>query len=507
MLEQEIKLFVPPAARAAVRGRLAKLPGPRRVRMRAMYFDTVDRGLARQRAAVRLRLEGRQWVQTFKMAGPDAVSRLELNHPRPGPELDLSVYAGTPAEAVFAQLEGELILRYETDVMRLVREIRVRRTNIEIAYDVGVVKAGRFSAGIDEIEFERTAGWLDGVFHVAADWCAQHGLVLDARSKAERGDALARAEAVVAAAAPEDQADVERAEQARLGASVGAEKFALEPDVSAPDALARICHAAFDQIVRNAVLIATVPGDPVEHVHQLRVGIRRLRSAWRFFRGWAELPPASVEEGAKRYFAAFGEARDADVMDGTVLPLLERAGMPALPRRNDAQPVPATSLVVDPGFQTWMLDLLHWISQPPMPVAASASAGEAPPLVTLAARRLRKWHRELVRDGQHFTDLPEEDQHTLRKEAKRLRYALGFVRSLFDAERTRAYLKALSALQDLLGELNDLAVARPHFLTRAHGEPPAWFAVGWIAARSETLAIQAEAALHELGRTKPFWKV
>ncbi|MBU4612140.1 CHAD domain-containing protein [Achromobacter sp. GG226] len=505
MLEQEIKLFVPPAARAAVRASLAKLPGPRRVRMRAMYFDTVDRGLARQRAAVRLRQEGRQWVQTFKMAGADAVSRLELNHDRPGPELDLSVYAGTPAEAVFAQLQSELILRYETDVMRLVREIRVRRTNIEIAYDVGVVKAGRFSAGIDEIEFERTAGWLDGVFHVAADWSAQHGLVLDARSKAERGDALARAEATVMAAAPEDQGEAEQAELARLGLPVGAEKFALDADVGAPEALARICLAAYDQIVRNAVLIATVPGDAAEHVHQLRVGIRRLRSAWRFFRGWAELPPAAVEEGAKRYFAAFGEARDADVMDGTVLPMLERAGMPPLPRRNDAQPVPATSLVVDPGFQTWMLELLQWISQPPR-LPAAAEGTEAAPLVSLAARRLRKWHRELVRDGAGFTALPEEQQHTLRKEAKRLRYALGFVRNLFDADRTKAYLKALSALQDLLGELNDLAVARPHFLTRAHGEPAAWFAVGWIAARSETLATQAEAALIELGKTKPFWK-
>ncbi len=503
MLEQEIKLFVPPAARAGLRASLAKLPGPRRVRMRAMYFDTPDRGLARQRAAVRLRLEGRQWVQTFKMAGADAVSRLELNHARPGPELDLSVYAGTPAEAVFAQLEQELVLRYETDVMRLVRDVRVRRTNIEIAYDVGVVKAGRFTAGIDEIEFERTAGWLDGVFHVATDWCAQHGLVLDARSKAERGDALANAEAAVLAAAPGAEDAVIQAEHARLGAPVGADKSALPADIGAPEALARICLTAFDQIVRNAVLIATVHGDPADHVHQLRVGIRRLRSAWRFMRGWAVMPPAAVEDGAKRYFSAFGEARDADVMNGTVLPMLERAGMPALPRRAGNAPVPATALVADPGFQTWMIDLLHWISQP---AAAPADDAAPVPLAGLAARRLRKWHRDLVRQGEDFAALPEDEQHALRKDAKRLRYALGFVRSLFDAEHTRAYLKALARLQDLLGELNDLAVARPHFLARAPGEPAAWFAVGWIAARSETLAAQAEVALKELGRTKPFWK-
>src|SRR5690606_5245877 len=104
-----------------------------------------------------------------------------------------------------------------------------------------------------------------------------------------------------------------------------------------------------------------------------------------------------------------------------------------------------------------------------------------------------------------YAELDEEARHALRKDAKRLRYGLGFTRSLFDQTRVRRTLKRLSSLQDVLGEVNDLAVARAHFLARAHAEPLAWFAVGWIAARLDALAGEAQAALAGLADTTKFW--
>ena len=50
-----------------------------------------------------------------------------MNHPRPGPVLDLSVYAGTDVEAPLAAIKGELGLRYETDVLRLLRRAHAPR--------------------------------------------------------------------------------------------------------------------------------------------------------------------------------------------------------------------------------------------------------------------------------------------------------------------------------------------------------------------------------------------
>ena len=130
MSEQELKLHVPTASRQAVL-REIKQREATRIRLHAMYFDTPERELARARIAIRLRQEGRDWVQTLKMPGINAITRIELNHPRPGPVLDLSVYAGTEVEAALAAVKGELGLRYETDVQRLLRKVRTRFGTVE----------------------------------------------------------------------------------------------------------------------------------------------------------------------------------------------------------------------------------------------------------------------------------------------------------------------------------------------------------------------------------------
>src|SRR5690606_17753621 len=193
MLEQELKLHLPAAMRQVVLKQLMQQSGPRRMRLRAMYFDTADRQLGRERAALRLRQEGRRWVQTFKMMGPDGFSRIHLNHPRRGPELDLSVYADTPAADLIGGLDGDLIVRYETDVMRLTRQVRVRTGVVELACDVGVVRAGGIEVALNELELELVRGRADALFVLAGRWQRSHGLALDLRSNAERGDKLADA--------------------------------------------------------------------------------------------------------------------------------------------------------------------------------------------------------------------------------------------------------------------------------------------------------------------------
>ncbi|XOT95272.1 CYTH domain-containing protein, partial [Alcaligenes pakistanensis] len=86
MLEQELKFFVPESARP---GLLTAFDVVRTgsITLNAIYFDTPERDLARAGIALRLRKEGEQWVQTVKLRGPDTLSRIEINHPRPGPEL------------------------------------------------------------------------------------------------------------------------------------------------------------------------------------------------------------------------------------------------------------------------------------------------------------------------------------------------------------------------------------------------------------------------------------
>src|SRR5690606_34711578 len=101
-------------------------------------------------------------------------------------------------------------------------------------------------------------GDVSAVFSQAARWLRQHALILDARSKAERGDALARAALRVQRAPLEDQASTREVEISRYWAPAMAGKVKLDSDVSPQRALAVVSGSCFDQIVRNAAMLAEV---------------------------------------------------------------------------------------------------------------------------------------------------------------------------------------------------------------------------------------------------------
>ena len=98
--------------------------------------------------------------------------------------------------------------------------------------------------------------------------------------------------------------------------------------MSPPQAMGAIAAECLDQIARNAAVLAEVDTEGVyragnsEHVHQLRVGVRRLRSAWKLFDGWIAPVPDAMLQQARAHFAAFGANRDQDVLNETVAPAL-----------------------------------------------------------------------------------------------------------------------------------------------------------------------------------------
>lgn len=330
--------------------------------------------------------------------------------------------------------------------------------------------------------------------------------MLDARSKSERGDALAQLAHDLAAAPGEadDAARATRDQQAVAGfwAPRNAGAVKLDESMTPMQAMAAVAAECVDHIARNAAVLAEVntlgvyrAGTP-EHVHQLRVGVRRLRSAWRLFDGWIADPSETLAQGARTHFSAFGMARDQDVLADTIMPLLARAGMPALPAEAAPSNDNAQSLAADRAFQGWLLELLAWsLDVPPPPALRKRLTG-----------RLRRWHLKVIDEGLRFGALELEARHELRKRVKRLRYGLSFAESLLPAARLRTYRKQLARVQDLLGEINDLAVARDYYQAALQAHPQAWFAVGWIGARLDGLTPQAQEAFDQLAHAKPFWK-
>ncbi len=548
MSEQELKLHIPHAARAGVEREL-KRGAVTRIRLRALYFDTPSRELVQARVALRLRQEGRQWVQTLKMPGEHVLSRIELNHNRPGPVLDLSVYVGTVAEAAISGITEALAVCYETDVVRHLRKVRTRQGSVEIALDTGCLRAGKIELPISEIEFELLSGKLDAVFELGRKWQRAHGLILDARSKSERGDQLALlAQKLLAIdSQPENvQIAARTAAIAQFWQPRGAVPVKLSTDMNAQQALAAITLECIDQITRNAAILAEIDTAGIckaghaEHTHQLRVGIRRLRSAWSFFNGITPLPSLELRESIKQFFSLLGGTRDDDVLNETILPVLRAAGQPPLVIAPEDNPTASQDLIpASVDFQAWLVAMLEEVLLPAThkennsihqsEAAVHTSSGHAdegssgpidariipmqpdqqPRVLTLKQAlvlKLRKWHKQVLRDGLKFDQLDIEPRHELRKRAKKLRYALQFSESLLPASRLKNYRKQLSAVQDILGEMNDLAVARERFVGLRDTQPSAWFACGWITSRLDALVLDATDAFKQLEKTETFWR-
>lgn len=313
----------------------------------------------------------------------------------------------------------------------------------------------------------------------------RHGLWLDTRSKAERGDLLARGLPYT---------------PARKAAAVR-----LQAGMTTAAARRAVLQSCAQQVLPNASQVASgLFGD--EHLHQLRVGLRRLRTALALF----DTPEASLPLAAASaaLFRALGAARDRAAIGAPLREQLEQAiaatGValvaPSLPVGEAADP---TASVRAAPAQALLLDLLAATLAPDAPADAGADA--SPPKPQLTAR-LARWHRQVSKAAGDFAALDDAARHRLRKRVKRLRYAVEFAQGLYGSRKVARYLRALSALQERLGALNDVGVALAAFRGAAADDAATVFALGWLAARRDALVADCLPAMQRFARAPRPWK-
>lgn len=465
-IEREIKLHLRRGAESA----LAAL-APSRRSVLSVYYDTSRHELRRAGIALRLRRDGRRWVQTLKAeqrSHAGLAARKEWELPVRGKALEPSAF---PREEVRSATG--------IDLDRIARRLRpvfetrfVRRSGVveldgkaraELAIDRGEIVAGTQREVIGEVELELLAGKTKALLRFAKGLA----LPLAYESKAERGYRLAAG----LAAAPR---------RWRMPA--------LAPDSPAGEAFAAIAAAALVQSGTNGAAMAS-SRDP-EYLHQLRVALRRLRSALRAFAPMLERG-RPLKRGLRRLSPVLGRARDWDVFVQNaprygVPPRLLRA---ARARRNAAR-LAAVQIVESAHFRGLLFRSLRWLERKPW-------GGTDMTLAALAPDRLEKLHARVVPRPELAS---AESRHRLRVRIKRLRYAGEFFAPAFPAAAAEAYLAPLRALQELLGELNDIAVARR--LLRELGAAPA----AHLTRRERQLIVRLARAWARFEGQRPYWR-
>lgn len=501
-MEIEFKFCIPAGRLAAVtaavrRGRYTP------IRMEARYHDTPDAALSSRSIALRLRREGDQWVQTVKALGDGPLDRHEHNVPRgaagPGgaPALLPELHAGSPAGELLvralATAAGPLAETYGTEMDRITRNVTFAGGgSAELALDTGRVVAHRGtpqekSARICELEIELKSGSVTGLALLAERWARQHGLVLSTVSKAERGERLL---------ARQWARPATKARALQWGASA--------PFLHGPTLQRAVVANCLGQILPNASEIVESAdadtGNLPEHVHQLRIGLRRLRTALRELHALAPGRFAPTWEAALQdVFQRLGGLRDREQVLRAMNAELREAGAPAslLPASTDAPGSAAADIVRTPAFQSALIELMGFSAAPAE--AGSLEDDTAAPTPKEARARLQKRVRALRNkvqaDGRRIDSLDALAQHRLRKRLKRLRYLMEFLAPTVDGDDLNGFLDSLHPALDALGRLHDERVASALYADIASKDPRAWFGVGWLAARRDRSTAACRKAL------------
>lgn len=495
MAEIELKLRGTPARLKAVLTRLQKRAvkgSVFRKNLHAVYFDTAKDDLHAKGLSFRVREEGDRFVQTLKQTPIDAeaLTRGEWSDrvAAAAPEL-LNTHSGRKLRQVWKDIR--LLPRFRTVIARTGFVISPKPgTLIEIVRDEGEIHAvGRDDdvAAVSEIEIELKKGALSAVYELALEIVAAAQVQIEPRGKSDRGYALLSPGAAIV--------------------SVKAEA----PRIHARDTLAEVLRAAarrhFAQFLAN--MAGALKRDPAS-IHQMRVSMRRLRSA---LYGARNLLPETEYEYVrlklKYLLQSLGAARDWEVLTERMSELEDEEDIEDVQRAANVQKsralVRAMDAVGSRKNTLAALEAMRWFEDLPtarygrkLKVRARDAASDI--LSDLFGRVRRR--------GRHFEEQSVGDRHRLRIAGKNLRYNVELYGALYPKPKVERFLVLLKPVQDDLGHLNDVSRARDllgELAKRSPQKAAADAVVARLEARVNAADKRARKHVANLRNAKLFW--
>jgi CHAD domain-containing protein len=432
------------------------------------YHDTSDLRLARNGVTLRYRTgeeDGPIWTLKLRVPGRDATDRDE--HEFVGGPDTVPIEA---ADLVTAFVRGAPILPVASLSTRRHRWLLCGQGDVPLAEldddDVTVLDGARVVARFRELEIESRGPDASVLRPIAVR--------------------LRRAGAVLAEPVP-------KAVRA-LGPRASAEPDVAPVRVSPRDPASVAVRAALAAGVQR-VLIHDAPTrrEDAEGLHQMRVGVRRLRSDLRTFDALLDTAWATGLREELRWLGdLLGTVRDADVelerleaVAGDLLPELEPLRECLETRREEGRRALLDGLRGERYLQ--LLDRLVDAARDPM--ATPHARGSAQDV--LPALLKRPWRRLHARADALGTAGADDEYHQVRIRAKRVRYASEAIGpALDDPDRKRigAVGVAAAKLQDLLGEMHDASVLRAdaESVLSGNDSPRLAYAVGRLVERCDS---------------------
>src|SRR5882757_5299571 len=294
--EVEIKLAVAPAALAD----LEQVPlihsceaQSKRTQEVSVYFDTDNQAVRKAGLTLRVRRIGDRYIQTIKStANGNLFERDEWESEIEDGTPDLRVARDTAlAPLLGRKFRRQLKPMFETRVQRTVYPLADEKRAIALTVDQGDISAGGRSIPLCEIELELERGTATELFDVAREITQALPAQLALKSKSQRGYELL---------------------DGKPPASIKMVAVDLDAGMSARDGFAAIGRAGLRHIIANEP--ALLRNDP-EGVHQMRVGLRRLRAAMALFADLLQDAQTAAIKGELKWLTQeLAPARELEVL-------------------------------------------------------------------------------------------------------------------------------------------------------------------------------------------------
>lgn len=242
--------------------------------------------------------------------------------------------------------------------------------------------------------------------------------------------------------------------------------FSIDKTTTLDDLIENVFFNCFKQNLDNYFSLLLLYD--AENLHQMRIGLRRLKSfIWFFKKELSTNERKKINKIIKQLIKPTSKVRDYDVVNSDyILPAFHKnqnlKEFKSLLKHSDEERIglhkSALADLSSMHYQNLVQQLRNWIENKQWKIDSYAYKNlKGKALKILIRKKIQRRRKKIMRSKKHVSVYTQNELHKLRVNIKELRYVIDILGFCIKCKKQE--LKHLKKLQDILGKINDTYVA------------------------------------------------
>jgi len=503
-MPMNLKLFIPNNKFEAIEKWIISKGGVRCQHLQAAYIDTPDLLLTLEGVELCLIKEGRQWVQTLKIVTDNSLARHEYDLickviRKKDPNWDLDRDLGHESwhllKERFPKLKvQELQICYRTDIWRRKALFKSSHGVFQCTLDRGTISTlfsnGTRAEPIQALEIQLIKGEPRIVLNHAQKMIKNYGVFIGTCNKNEYVFSLGS--------------------RVELSPPVKAKHIPLKGAGDICEIITRLIDSCMYQVLTNQSALNAQCQNSSVYLHQLRVGLRRLKVLFKYLAKYDVQISDNGIEIFNRVFSLLGQYRNNDYVTDVLNPTLLSLGSSEI-KLDDIAALPNPARITsDKDFQLLLIELMSFTLSQTTPIAQSVAGQKNKESIAIFKKTLFKLLNSrfqfLADRAPNFSRLRVEEIHLMRKKMKFIRYSLEFFKDYCIKKPYQNFFSTLTTTLDYFGLFNDICVTIDRIERSTKNDSNLLFALDWLRSRQKRIHPLCGKGLKKLIQTETPWE-